>query len=490
LRKMIVLSPTYAANQIMKDSMSSFITTGSNAVPILNALNEFGRMVTGGNPEQEELRRVGLLSSEVLTGTTEDVATLLRQITAGQRFSLLGKMEALGMKADAANRIALYNSFRQQGLNELEALVAAKESFNSSTRGTSPGMYHLSLMIPFFNSGIQSLNVLAKALTGKMPYNERLKVREKLLVRGVAMMGMTLAYAALVADEDWYKEIPEQQKLQYWFFKLPGVKDPLRIPIPFEVGFIFKALPEAVFRSANNDKDAAPAMKALFGAAVNMLPINPIPAGAKPLIEMWANRDFFSGQAIESERERGLDPAERYRDSTTEFSKMLSAMGAPVSPVQMDHLIRGYLGGLGLELTSMLNPFVTGFAPSPKGEEPEKDFTRMAGIKAFFQPLEARGIIDRAYDFMNEAEQRKNTYAKLEDEGRFDEAEAYLKRYEEEIMYGKNAAKFKAAMSKLTKAERAVRMDPGLSGAQKREMLDLLRADKKETALAYASAAF
>lgn len=490
LRKMIVLSPAYAANQIMKDPLSSFITTGADAVPVLSALNELKRMVTGGNPEQEELRRVGLLSSEVLTGTTEDAATILRQITAGQRFSLLGKMEALGMKADAANRIALYNSFRQQGLNELEAFVAAKEAFNSNTRGTSPGMYHLSLMIPFFNSGIQSLNVLAKSLTGKMPYNERLKVREKLLVRGVATVGMTLAYAALLADEDWYKEIPEQQKLQYWFFKLPGVKDPLRIPIPFEVGFIFKALPEAVFRAANNDKDAAPAMKALFGAAVNMLPINPIPAGAKPFIETWANRSFFTGEQIETARERELDPAARYRDSTTEFSKMLSAMGAPVSPLQMDNLIRGYLGSLGLELTSMLNPFVTGFAPSPKGEEPEKDFTRMAGIKAFFQPLEARGIIDRAYDFMNEAERRKNTYAKMVDEGRLDEAEAYLKRYEEEIMYGKNAAKFKAAMSKLTKAERAVRMDPGLSGAQKREMLDLLRVDKKETALAYASAAF
>jgi hypothetical protein len=490
LRQAIVLSPTYSINQILKDSASSIATTGADAIPVLSALREVGRMFDSESASEKAFRSTGLFSSKILTGTKEDYATILRQLSAGQQFSLLGMMEGIGMKADAASRRVMYNSFKQQGLNELEARLAAREAINFNTRGTSPGMYHLSMMIPFFNAGVQSWNTLYKSLAGKMPFNERLAVREKLMVRGMALAGMTLAYAAMLADEDWYKEIPEEQKLQYWFFKVPGVNEPLRIPIPFEVGLIFKAVPEAVFLAASNDKDAAPVMKALGKATLSMLPVSPtnaMPAAVKPLAELWANKDLFSWQDIESRREKGLDPAERFREGTTDLAKAFSSIGAPLSPVQIDHLIRGYTGGLGYEIVSLLNPALSGMGitPAQKGEAPEKEVTRMPVIKAFFQPLDGRGIINRTYDIMEDAERRKNTYNKLVKENRIEEAEAYAKRYEEEISYGKSATKFKTKMGEITEAKRAIIGDETLTGQEKYRMLKELVAEQKAVAEAY-----
>jgi len=224
----------------------------------------------------------------------------------------------------------------------------------------------------------------------------------------------------------------------------------------------------------------------------NMLPVNPenmLPAGVKPIVELWANKDFYRGQDIESARERKLDPAERYRDNTTELAKTLSAV-TPISPVQVDHLIRGYTAGLGMELVSLLNPFVTGFAPKTSGEPATPKMSQVPVARAFFQPLDARGLIDRAYEVMEDADRREATYKKLVEEGRTDEADVYLDKYVNDISLGKSADKFRQQMGKLIAYERQIRADGTMGGPEKREALDELKQLKIDTAKAYASAAF
>lgn len=489
LRKMVTLSPTYAMNQVIKDSVAMNFTSGANNVPVLSALKEVGKMFANKSTGEDALRRSGVMSSKILTGSKDDFATILRQISDGGGFSPIAFMENVGMKADAASRVNLYNSFLDQGLNEMEARLAALEAVNFTKRGVSPTMFHLNMMIPFFNAGIQGINVVAKAFKGTMPFNDRLKVREKLWTRGTMMAAFTMIYAAALAEQDWYKEIPEEDKLRYWFVKLPNVETPIRIPIPFEVGLIFKAVPEAVVRAASNDKDAKPVLSALAKLGGSMLPMAPenlLPAGVKPIIEVAFNESFYTDRPIEGKREEALDPAERFRANTTELAKALGAVGG-VSPLKIDHLIRGYTGGLGLELTAMLNPLLGGGA---KPEAPEKRLTDIPVIRAFFEPIEGRAIIDRAYEFMDDASRKESTFKKLVEEGRDAEAQAYLDKYAEEISYGKSAAKFKQTMGKITEAERTVRADPVMSPKEKRKMLDDLRLIKTDTARAYASAAF
>ena len=61
------------------------------------------------------------------------------------------------LRGDAATRAAQYNSYRKQGLSDMEATFRSMESMNFSKRGLSPSMHMVSTMIPFFNAQIQGL---------------------------------------------------------------------------------------------------------------------------------------------------------------------------------------------------------------------------------------------------------------------------------------------------------------------------------------------
>jgi hypothetical protein len=81
-------------------------------------------------------------------------------------------------------------------------------------------------------------------------------------------------------------------------------------------------------------------------------------AAVTPMMEIWANKTFHTGQAIEPEYMRSTLPAEyRAYPYTTEASKAIShgvssllhkfGVSAGVSPIVIDHFIRAQFGGLG-----------------------------------------------------------------------------------------------------------------------------------------------
>jgi hypothetical protein len=88
----------------------------------------------------------------------------------------LGRFEAMGMEADALTRRAQYNSYIEQGLSEMEATLMALESMNFNKRGASPSVHVANALIPFFNAQIQGLNVMYKAMSGNMPFNDQLRI--------------------------------------------------------------------------------------------------------------------------------------------------------------------------------------------------------------------------------------------------------------------------------------------------------------------------
>jgi hypothetical protein len=99
----------------------------------------------------------------------------------------------------------LYDSFRKQGLTDMEAQIATMESMNFNTRGASPSMHWVNTMVPFFNSAIQGYNVMYKAFTGKMPYAKKLDLQNKLIKHGSMIAGMSILYAIANQDNEAYK---------------------------------------------------------------------------------------------------------------------------------------------------------------------------------------------------------------------------------------------------------------------------------------------
>lgn len=482
LRKWVTRNPAYALRQIVRDPLNAVMTTGLDTVPIASSLKEIAKMVQGKSEGEPLLQRRGILGGQVLTGTEEDKKKIMNDILSGKKGwdYRMAQLDQLAIQGDASTRVVMYNNFIKQGLSEMEATLATLEAMNFSKRGISPSLFALSTMVPFMNAQIQGLNVLYQAFTGKMPFNDRLKVKQKLVQRALMMAAFTMVYASMMADDEGYQNANDDEKYGNWFVPNPFSDEHIRVPIPFEVGLLFKALPEALVNTAWGDTKARDSLSALGKMAWNSVPIG-APQGLKPLFEVAINHSFYTGRAIDSERMMNLEPGERYDQRTTEVSKTLGSI-LGVSPNKIDYLIRGYTGSLPLAITSLANPILRG---GEVGEQPESRgllSSETPLIGSFFQPTDASGLVNKAYKDMEEVVRAKATYDKMIEEGRIQEANAYVDANADMIAMASFAGKFRKQMGEYTKKERQIRADVKMTGTEKREALDEIRQLKIELA--------
>ena len=483
LRKAVMASPLYMARQVFRDSLAAPILAGANFTPVVGALRQIGASAT-----KSTLERRGITGGQVFTGTSEDLTRILKDIAGNKTgwAQAWGKIEAVSMESDALTRRAQYNSYIQQGLSEMEATLMSLESMNFNKRGASPSVHIIASMIPFFNSQIQSLNVLYKALFGKMPFNEKLKMQQKLLTRGLMLASATLAYAALMQDDEAYKNATPDQKYGNWFVRVPGVSEAVRIPIPFEIGYIFKALPEALFNSMVDKHGKEDAVKAFTTILKNTIPGGSnygIPQALKPALEAGLGKSFYTGRDILSQQEQNLLTKDQFRANTTELAKTIGK-AAGVSPIKLDELIKGYTGGMGLAFVQAIS---TGI---PKGETPEnavKRLSEMPIVGPAFQPNDAGNIANRVYDRMKNVQQVQASFDRAIDRGDRSGAMELVNTYGNELMLSEAADYFKNTMAQFTKYENAIRASR-LSPEEKRTQLDKLRQTKTQFAAMVESA--
>jgi hypothetical protein len=483
LRAFVVRNPTYAIRQVVRDPLNAWLTTGTDAVPVLSSMKELASMVAGRSEAERKLMESGAISSNVYSGDEQDMAKFIKDVSAGRSGwdKAMARLDAFAMQGDAATRAVVYKDSLAKGMTEQEALLRTLESMNFSRRGVSPSMQALSVLIPFFNAQIQGLDVLYRAFKGDMPYSEQLKIKEKMLARGMMMAMGTIAYAAMMEDDEAYKRAKPEERYGNWFVYIPGSKEPLRIPIPFELGYLFKALPEAVYNMAANDEKAS---KALGGVAKLVAQTNPfaLPQAVKPLTEAILGKSFFSGD-IESQREKQVLATQRYRDNSTEIAKLIGSVTGAVglSPITIDYLIRGYTGGLGIAIVSLANPLLASDTRANVAK-PSMKPSQMPFIGGLFQPVEGRGTLDEAYDRMMEIRQVKGTYNKLIEDGKRAEAQAFVQEYSGKLAAVSVSGAAQKQLGELAKQERVVKNSPSLTTEQKDAQLERLDKIKLQIA--------
>jgi len=472
LRKFVTRNPTYALRQPIRDSVTAWLTTGTDGVPVLNSMTEIARAVAGRSKEATELMQAGVISSNVMTGDMEDMSRALRDVSLGKSgwAKWMMRADALAMQGDAATRAVIYKDSLAKGMSEMQAYMRTLESMNFSRRGLSPSIQMLSTVIPFFNAQIQGLDVLYRAFKGQMPYNDQLKIRQKLYTRGLLLAAGTLAYAAAMEDDEAYKRAKPEERLGNWFVYTPFSDEPMRVPIPFELGYLFKALPEAVYNTAAEDERNQDIIKGMSKLLAQSNPFA-LPAAIKPATEVILGRSFFGGD-IESKREQTTSmPGERYREGTTEIAKMLGRItgDAGLTPIKIDYLIRGYTGGLGVAIASLANPILNTEVSAV--EKPTMKTSKMPFIGGLFQPVEGRGTLDAAYERILEVQQVQGTYKSLRESGKEKEAAAFLDQYRNKLANVSLSGEVRQQLGELATARRQV-IASNRTAAEKDELLE------------------
>jgi hypothetical protein len=488
-RKLVTRNPLYMMRQLIRDPLAAWLVTGADTKPVLGTLTEVAKAATGR--ADKTLERRGVTGGMTFGENIGDIEDLQKRVSKDP--SLLGAvalwLEDAAHGADAVTRRNVYQGALKAGLSEAEAMLATFESMPFSKRGTSTTIRMANHVVPFLSAAIQGWDVMYRAAKGDMPMEERVNVRNKLLMRGAMIGAMTMLYAAAMADDEAYKNANTEERLGNWFLPVPGMKEPIRVPIPFELGIFFKMIPEALVRTAmgkEGDEEAAAVLK----AAVNMFPMAGLPQAIKPLVEVAADYSFFTGRSIEPAGSDALDISERVGKETTELAKLIgfdvniAGKQLGVSPVQVEYLFNQYTAGL----FGVFAALVDNVLPAPTAAKPDRALAELPLFKTVLQREDAGGRVNKLYDKMEQFTRASRTYKELIDRGEFDKAQEYVEKNQDKVVKGMTAEKMRASINKLNELENKIRANPDLDGTAKKEAIERIKENRKNLSNQYLEA--
>jgi hypothetical protein len=486
LRATITHMPAFAISQLVQDGTYRAALLSGVKQPYKLPAKVFKNFYKALRKQKEgalgELERLGV--SGIYDGMPESTANRLRQRNKLEHRSAFKKawdaLEDFSLSADLAVRAAIYEQTMAETGDRALAYYRAKEYINFKRQGTDPIVYELRQSIPFFNAYLQGMDVLYRTMVGKgVSTGERKAAMKIFYMTGMQIAALNLLYTMMMSGDDDYEGLDDYVRNRNYI--LPGG---FKIPVAPEVGFLFKVLPEQLYRTVMSDgvqtpQDTTAVAKRMTGAFMDAFGgMEYLPQLIKPLIELSTNYSFFLESPIVGAGLRNVDPALQFTESTSELAKMLGGM-TNVSPVKLDYFIRAYTGmagTLGLEVTdSLMNPDRMG-----------KPLYKTPQVSTFMYDPTGRGFKSDFYKFREEVDKVTDTVNMMKREGKAEELADYLTE-EKATRYAMRGmvSRVEDQLSKLRNYRKIIASDTSLSPAERREMTREILDQERELVKAY-----
>ncbi len=370
------LNPAFGAiRNLVRDTLTATVTSDyHNHIPLLSTWR--GMYEDIRNTESAELyHSLGLdLSGRVGQDMTQaknrgkraTATTRAQKIKSAGAIS--GLRELIG-HSEVGPRLMEFKDARDYGLekfgSEKDANIlagcAAKDVTVNFTRAGSVGQ-QINEVVMFYNASIQSVDKAARAFGARkaMPWakeQSRLKNLKRSTIRAtVSLTSMALLNYFRNRDEDWWKDLPPYEKWNYLHIKSWKSGPIARIPLPFEIGAIFGAIPIAMLEERRTPGSLKEAL-AQFGRNVT-----PIDVGGEglddiahgvlrtaavltPFADMATNKDWKGDYIVNPTVMKNRERQDWYDSNTTELMKALGRASGQ-SPAQLEHMINTFSGGL------------------------------------------------------------------------------------------------------------------------------------------------
>ena len=419
LRFGVTLSPGYKIRNLIRDTISSAAISpvGMN---VLDNVQRGLKLSNKGNPTYvsamagggvfelgaaHEGNQAALVKRLIAKGVKPD--TILSD--AGQIKNILKDMyekyNEFGNRFENANRLALYDKMIKDGKSHLEASYAARDLLNFTGQGSWRAVKTISQVVPFFNTRLQGLyklgrdgisptsRVLCNMATGKpIEESDKLKAQRFSIVSSAVALASVGLYMAYEDDED-FKKREDWDRDNFWWFKVDDVA--YRIPKPFEIGALGTIAERSVEQIRDENVEGKVFYDRLRSVIMDTLSLNPTPQFVKPMIDLYANKDSFTGAPIESTGLERLSKQERVTNNTSELAKALGGVSEGAakiltlnpeaqgfSPVQMDYALKAYLGWLGSTVATVSDKAVQPWSDVEKPGRPALDQYSMGFAKS------------------------------------------------------------------------------------------------------------
>ena len=339
----------------------------------------------------------------------------------------------------------------------------------------------LTQVVPFLNARMQGLDKMARALADP---RQRKQFMAVVSVYSIASLAL---YLAMKDDED-YKEAEDWERDAYHLFKLPGSDVMYRLPRPFEVGVIATMLERGMEQAVNDEAHGALFAERAWHAVKETLGFNPMPQAFMPAVELWANKNTFTGRNIESMGMERLSPTERKKAWTSQtailFSEGMDTISwgkVVLSPVQVQHLVNGYFGWAGASVLALTDKLVTEpLVDAPVSEA--KKITEYPLLKRFMREGDGRysRYTTQFYDNLREVSRAWGDIRQARAFGEAGKADELLDEHRDKLKFRKRYNRVQRQLSKLRKKMTKVRLSRELTAEQKRDESDKIRRKIKD----------
>ena len=364
LRSSVVLNPLFALSQVPQDSFAAMFSSGLKpqfalTIPV-RAVKEFIQTLRGKSTAHEELKNFGVVgvrdfSSAMVRLDTEIAAGL--KPAKGLWGKVKDQLSHFAMASDNAVRQATYTAALDQGLSKAEALEKAFEIFNVRRRGTSKMLSLAGQVIPFFNAYLAAQNVAYRTITGVGTSPTQRDAAYKVLFGTTAsVFALSVLYAMMNGDDEDYltKPTPTRDRL----LMIPGTG--MSIPLRADLYALPKVVAEHTYmiltdKGYSDGAKFRASLKSLL--ATSILSPTPVPQAVKPLAEVLTNYDFFQQKPLVGTYQKKKEIERQFDDNTSELAKVFGQSGL-ISPIAVDHLVRGLFGSAGGLVLYATNPFL------------------------------------------------------------------------------------------------------------------------------------
>jgi hypothetical protein len=388
-------------------------------------VKEFVKTLSKTSQTHNELKRFGVV------GVRDFSATVIRddaEIYAGLKPPKGGWgktkefLEHIAMSADNAVRQAVYEASMQQGLNKSEALEKAFEIINFRRRGTSKMLNVMGQTVPFFYAYLSAQRVAYRVLSGVgISPSERKEALTTLATTSAAVAALSMLYAMANGDDEDYAETPAA--IRDRTLTIPG-SGGVRIPLRPDFFLFPKIVAEHTYLMLSDKgfEDGAKFRKSMADALLSAVASpTPFPTAIKPAIEVAINYDFFQGKPLIGNFEKQKDVERQFRDSTSELAKILSNVPLSyslekgkfegLSPIAIDHMIRGMFGSFGGLFLFGTNQFLHSDPDVPRPELSANEMiAALPGTSGLLKRPQESALKNDFYQLRDEVEKAANTF--------------------------------------------------------------------------------
>ncbi|CAM3407375.1 LPD5 domain-containing protein [Paracidovorax anthurii] len=488
----VTVNPTFKIRNLIRDSLSAIAQSELGYNPASNVARGWKLTARDSQTYASMLASGGIIKF----GTQENTDRLRDQVAklggvvldqqgwkklTGQLSTVWHAYSELGDRAENVNRAALYDRLVAKGHSHAEASFMARDLMDFSMSGNHAVVRFLTQSVPFLNARLQGLYKLGRAAHDNP--------RRFAMVAGAVSLASLGLMAAYSDDDDWKKR-EDWDRDSYWWFKIGGTA--YRIPKPFEVGAIGTLAERTAELMMSDEMTGARFRQRLAHMVSQTFSFDPMPQAFKPLIDIYSNKDSFTGRAIESQADQRLRSQDRYDERTSEVARMLGSWGLPdparllkgewadLSPKQVDYLLRGYFSWAGTTAVAAADAIAR--PALDRGERPDMRLKDMFVVGNFAESLPSGSsrYVTQMYEQAKQVEQAYASYRDALKRGDLEKAQEIMRDEAPKLQHRAAFNNASERLAALNQRSKAITADPSMSGEEKRQRLDTIERLRAE----------